>query len=349
MAKQQKKVGLKDRLKKTSVRETTRTAEVVMPGGGSLPAGVTGVAKLTRLDFDEITQGPNAGSQRFYCHGVCVTPKTFKDSDGNVHTTEGSLVQLSRIVLDDTEYNGQTTSFEENFAKAENRMKLLGIPTEEIDDENFEESILEFVQSSELFFKFRTWKAQDSDRVQVVLVGPAQEPSSSDEEDEVEVEEEAVEVESPKAAPKKKEPKKPAPKKEEPKEEEEDEASDFDPKAFIKIAALADKGDEKLQTDIADMAEELNIDTTAYEDWSAVAEAIIQAKAEAEGSSSEESEDSDEEAEEVTPEKGDIFLYEGDECEVLVVFPQSKKVNLKNFATSKTLKNIPWDQLEVVS
>lgn len=347
-----KKVSLKDRLRKTSVREKTRTADVQVPGGGSLPAGVTGVAKLTRLDFDEITQGVNAGSQRFYCHGVCVTPKTFKDADGNVHDTAGSLVQLSRIVLDDTEYNGKTTSFEENFAKAENRLKLLGIPTEDIDDDDFEGSVLQYVAENEIFFKFRTWKSDDS-RVNVVLTGSANPPEDGDEEEEVEEEEvqqtpSKAEKSKSKAEPKKA---KATPKKEpepevEEEEEEEEEDTNFDPTSLRKIGKLADKGDEKLQTDIADMAEDLGIDTTVYDDWYAVVEAIIEAKS---GAEAEEEESDEEEQDDVVPEKGDIFLYNGDECEVTIVFPQSNKVTLKNLTNNKIVKNISWSDLEVIS
>lgn len=336
MAKQTKSsLGLKARLQRTSVRDETRTKEAEAPGGGSLPAGVSGIAKLTRLDFNVMDSGDYAGEQRLYAHGVCVKPTTFKDSDGNVHNVAGALVQLNKINLCDTKNrNGEEIPFEENWAKAENRLKLLGIPTEDMDDEDIEEQVLDYVKSTDIYFRFRTWKPDDQDRVNVVLEGPAEfnedeegdEDVQDDTEDAAPVAKKENKKEQPKPSTKNtpavKEDKKSSPKqkkldlddeqeqepkasskKEVPKkkvkdeEPAEEESTELSPNEIKKLGKEGDKGDEESQVILTDLADKAGVDTTDYSDWGDVAEAIIAAsKGTAKKSKKSEPEDEEEDS-----------------------------------------------------
>jgi hypothetical protein len=367
-----KKSSLKERLQKTSIRDKTRHKDPVAPGGGSLPAGIVGgIAKLTRLDFDVMDSGDYSGEQRLYAHGVCVKPKEFKDKEGNVHITEGSLVQLTKINLCDTKYQDKVTPFEENWEKAENRLKLLGIPTEDLDNDTFEEDVLNYVNTSELYFRFRTWKADDSDRVSVVLEGPIDfNPDASDDvqDDSSEESDDTPTPANPPTTkpttkektpdkpktPKTKETKTTPPKKEEPAADHEDEV--LTSAQILKLGKLANKGDESLQVKLADMAEAVGIDTTDYDTWVLVAEAIVakttddleDEESEEVDETSEEVEEATEVTEEIVPAKGDIFEYNGTEVEVTGVFPSKKKVNLKDTSSGEVSRGVSWDQLTVI-
>jgi hypothetical protein len=343
MPKQTGKSGLASKLAK--VRKDIRYKAPEPPkGGGTLPAGVRGIAKLTRLDFDVIEDGDYSGEQRLYCHGVCVSPKTFKDSEGNEHVTEGALVQLNRIMLCDTKYQDKVTPFAENWAKAENRMKLLGIPTEDLDDDEFEKEVLDYVKTTDIFFKFRTWKPNDSDRINVVLEGTAKD-FEQQLEDDVDDSTEDTPEEAPK--PKKTRTSKkaqPEPEvQEEPEVEEvEEEAETEEPeveeelateklnaKELVALGKKADKGDKASQIAITQMADAAGVDTEPYETWSEVVEALIE----------------EEPAAEMTPEPGDIFKYGKSEVEVVSVNAKAKTADCKDLVTKKTHKAVAWAKL----
>lgn len=338
---------LQQRLQQSGVRNETRYKDPVAPGGGSLPAGMSGVAKLTRLDFDLIKEGQKyAGEQRFYCHGVCVEPKEFKDDKGNVHRTEGAMVQLGTIRLCDTDDgNGNASSFEENWQKAENRMKLLGIPTEELDDSNFEESCLSFVNQSELYFRFRTWKPEDRDNVSVILEGPV-DYTPSDSDDVVTSSQPETVSSPPQKQETKKETTKTQPAKSQPTK----------PKnTGVDLMSLGDKGDngdESCQMELTRIAGEKGIDPTPYDNWTAVAQAIQDADKPAEDTSDDQSSnspaDTSDASEEVEPNQGDIVAYNDVECEVTAVFAKSKKVNVKEATTGKLHKSVPWGDIQLL-
>lgn len=347
MPKQVKKSGLAGRL--AEVRDEIRYKAPEPPkGGGTLPAGVNGVAKLTRVDFDVMESGDYAGEQRFYSHGVCVSPKTFKDKDGNVHRTEGALVQLNKINLCDTTYQGEETPFADNWARAENRMKLLGIPTEDMDNETLEADVVEYVKENELFFRFRTWAPKDSDRVSVVLEGPATDfdpdevggddvQDSTEDEDDTPVPKAKVEPTKPKikqtkAAPEPEEaPAKPSKAKPEP-EEEDDET--LDPKVVKALGKKADGGDKKAQIQLAQYAEARDIDTEPYESWSDVANALLVP-----------AEEEEETADEVEPEKGDVMMFGEEEVLVTAVNSKGRKADVRGLTSKKVTKGVSWAEL----
>lgn len=362
MPKQVKKSGLASRL--SEVRDDIRYKAPEPPkGGGTLPAGVSGIAKLTRVDFDVMESGDYSGEQRFYCHGVCVQPKQFKDEDGNVHRTEGALVQPNKINLCDTVYNGEETPFADNWSKAENRMKLLGIPTEDMDNETIETDVVEYVQSNELFFRFRTWKAKDSDRVQVVVEGPAigfdpSEVGGDDIQDGTKHEEDDVPVQKGKTEPvkpkiKKEEPaakpatktktkaSKPAPEPE-PEVEPDDAPEAVDPKQMKVLGKKADGGDKVAQKELFQLAEARGIDTEPIENWAAVAMAIVEY--DTAGPEEPEAEPEAEESE-MEPEKGDVVSYEGEEVLVTAVNVKARKADVRNLTTKAVTKGVAWSEL----
>jgi hypothetical protein len=171
MSKTNAKGSLKDRIAAEDARKSSRGAAPKPPGGGrvSLPTGIErGIAKLTRVDFNVIENGPYEGSQRLYVHGVVVEPK---EHDGV--RCEGLLAQPGQITLDDVKSQYGDTSFAENVAKAENRLKLLGFPTQDFEDLE-EDTLLYFNESGEMYFSFRTWTPNDSDRVITMINGPTE-------------------------------------------------------------------------------------------------------------------------------------------------------------------------------
>ncbi len=176
MSKTNAKGSLKDRIAAEDARKSSRGAAPKPPGGGrvSLPEGIeSGVAKLTRVDFNIIESGPYEGSQRLYVHGVVVEPK---EHDGQ--KCEGLLAQPGQITLDDVKSQYGDTSFAENVAKAENRLKLLGFPTADFEDLE-EDTLLYFNEGGEMYFSFRTWKPNDSDRIITMINGPTEYVSQS--------------------------------------------------------------------------------------------------------------------------------------------------------------------------
>lgn len=338
MPKQSKPSSLRDRLKSTGVREETRGKEAKAPGGGSLPAGISGgVAKLTRLDFDVMESGDYAGEQRLYAHGTCVKPKTFTDEQGNVHSTEGALVQLSAIKLCDTkDGNGGVVPFEDNWAKAENRLKLLGVPTEDIDDDTFEEDVLQYVKDNDIYFRFRTWKPDDRDGVIVILEGVA-ENFDPDVEEDVQVDDDEP-VPAAKASPAKAATTtaKAAPAKGKATKQAEPEAEEEGAVDLVALGKKGDKGDDDAQVELTNIAEKLGIDTNEYPDWATVSQAIQEAQDGAAGGG----------APTETPAKGDLFKYNGKEVEVTAVFEDKEKVNLREVKSKKIVRNISFDELE---
>lgn len=375
MARKKKKSSLQERLNQTNVREETRYKEPEKPKGGSLPPGIEGgVAKLTRVDFNEFESGDNKGEQRLYLHGRCIQPKTFTDAQGNKFNTEGKLVQGKIIPLcDSTDYNGNPVSFEENWANAENQLKLVGIDTEEIDDEDIEELVPQLPNEDDYYFSFRTWKPKDSDRVVTTIEGPLEDYEEEEQDDEVEEAEEETEEEE--AAPAKGKGGKgkgaaksggksgakrggaKGKKKEEPEEESSSDDADLDT-----LIEEADGGDEDAQAKLAAQAEEYEIDYESedYPDWTSVGEAVKAAMEEGEGEEEEgeeeegEGEEEEVEEEEGPPAKGDVASYKPPrakksiDCEVTAVFPKKETCNVKNLKTGKVFKQVPWDKLEPI-
>lgn len=347
--------SLDAKIKKRNARKNSRTAPARRTGRANLPAGVSGIARLTKLDFNVIDKGDYEGEQRFYCHGTCVKPKTFVDKQGNEHHIEGALVQPGMITLADTTSDFGDKSFEENVERAENRLKLLGFPTEDFD--SIEEETLDYYKemcvgedAEGMYFKFSTWSPDDQpDRVNVNIEGPTE---FEDDEEDDDMEESVPRSSKDKSTKKKDE----EPDEEEQEEEQEEEESDDEEESesddesedsgesidFMAVAEDADGGDDDAQELLFDEAAKLDIaaDDEQFDNWTMVAEAIVEALG-----------GEEEEGGDVEPSKGDIFdfkpprLKTSQKCKVTHVVKSKKTVNLQSVKTKKIYKDIPWSKL----
>lgn len=345
MAKKKATNPVTARLKKNKTRKETRYKEAKPPGGGNLPAGIeAGVAKLTRLDFPLYKSGPYEGQPMLYYHGVCVQPDEIETEQGTVKT-KGLLVQPRNIPLcDTTNWEGNPVSFDDNFAKAENQLKLLGVPTEDIDDDTFTEDVEEYCKTEDIYFAFRTWsrdptKENPNPRVNVVVTGVLEDFDPGDDDDDG-VEDDTEEKPDEEEAPEDDE----ESEAEEPDEDDdaEDEPEGPTPKQLKAMGKKADGGDEDVQQELSDLAESLGIDPEddQYDDWSSVAAAVTEAQ-----------EAGDDDGEAGPPEVGDVFNYKPPrsrkeyECEVTSVNAQKETVTLTCEDNGKEYKNVAWDKL----
>jgi len=338
------KSTLQQRIEEESAREAIRYEKPKAPGGGSLPAGIdSGVALLTRIDFDVIDKGDYEGEQRFYCHGTCVAPKEHEGIP-----VFGKLVQVGTITLADTvDRESNEVSFKVNLAKAENRLKLLGFPTEDFD--NLEEDSLAYFQAngSSMYFEFSTWKPEDGDRVVTMLRGPIRE-FVPDDDDGVE---EAKPAPKAKAAPKAEATKPPKAKKVVEAEVEVEEEEEVDLKATAK---KADKGDKKAQLALSEAAKELGIDPEGdeFDNWTSVFEAIEAAKTKPKGKPKATQKEEPEEAEPIVPTKGQVYGYKPNpkskkvvECEVIKVLKRDQTVDLRSLSDDEEYEGVEWAEL----
>jgi hypothetical protein len=309
MSKTNTKGSLKDRIAAEDARKSSRGAAPKAPGGSnvSLPEGIqNGVAKLTRVDFNVIESGPYEGSQRLYVHGVVVEPK---EHDGQ--KTEGLLAQPGQITLDDVSSQYGNTSFAENVAKAENRLKLLGFPTSDFEDLE-EDTLLYFNEGDEMYFNFRTWKPKDSDRIITLINGPTEYTAKT--QDQV--------VES------------------DPNYSDNQDATMFVAKKPVKLvkatslketAIKADIGDESAQRQIVEKASAagINPEDEKYADWASVVNAI-------ESSTTNE------------VEAGDVWSYtpEGkSQLDVEIVTVNGKNCNVRDLQEGEIYKDISVSDL----
>lgn len=312
MPKTTTKGSLRERIEAENARKDSRNAKPKTPGGARavLPAGIEGgVAKLTRVDFDTIENGPYAGSQRFYCHGIVVEPKSHEGQ-----RCEGLLVQPSIVTLDDVKSSYGDTSFADNVAKAENRLKLLGFPTEDFED--LEGDTLEyFGGAGELYFSFRTWQPDDSDRIIHIIQGPVN--------DYIPLVQEEMEEEPHYSSTQVADPPKPkATKKADP---------------LTSLASKADDDDYKAQLELASSAKELGIDPEdpKFDNWTDVATAIKNAK-------------------QSTPstdgfiwEVGDVAVYNSKDVEITKLLGGSK-ATVTSLVDSEIFESVALDSLKEI-
>lgn len=368
-----KKLSLTDRLKNSGVREETRYKEVELPRGGSnVPANVTGIAKVTKIAIKPYKAGDDAGKLFLGVNLNVIEPaeapnERVKLKDGTVQMVriEGSLLpNVRRITLDDSkDYEGNTIPFEENFKEAENLLKLLGIDTESIEDEDFEETVPALPDHDDYYVRFRTWGREIEQgpnagefRVYTVIEGPAEEYEPEEVDDMTDETPAAT-----KATTKSKSKGKAATKKSNPN----------DPTA---LGVAADDGDEDAEEALVELAEKHGIDHEAADSWSDVAKEIIEAMEDDEDEvaddedaddedgddedyedeeDEEDEDEEDEEDDEYVPAKGDQVMYKPPrsrkkvECEVTAVYVKKQTVNLVSVDDpNKKYKGVSWDAIE---
>lgn len=125
--------------------------------GGDLPPGMSGIARLVEAKFDVFKQGANTGKPYFYAAGIVVTPRHFKDAEGNEHITEGQRTSIMEPLCDTPGSKGKRKTLNEHFAWVINELKKLGLATEELDYDSLEMAVAALKQASPSF-RFRTWR-----------------------------------------------------------------------------------------------------------------------------------------------------------------------------------------------
>lgn len=382
MAKTSSKGSLLARkLKNENIREETRHKEAEAPKGGSLPPGIEGgIARIRTIKFSPILKGDNKGDVLLYVDAIAVEPKEFTEDlgDGRTrkHKIEGRMVQFGSITIGDVKGRGDSEgfTFAEQWAKAENRLKLCGIPMEDIEDDEIEEVVPTFAEENELYVRFRTWQGQPTKqfpnpRVNVVLEGPEEdyEAENIDDMNDEEEEEEEVEVETKKvktetkntsAKPKKEpEPSQGEEEEEEDQEEGDDEAPPVDEKSLRALAKKADKNNKAAQESICEVADAYGVDPEAEEhaDWADVVEAIIEVSQGGEEVGDDEEEEEEEEGDEgeIVPKVEELYFYRAPRTKVAVEFEvtkvstKAKTVSLKSIDKPyKAFDNVAWDKLQ---
>lgn len=332
MAKVQGKGSLQDRINKENARAQSRHATPKERGGRrELPPGIeNGVAKLTRVDFNVIEDGQYAGSQRCYMHAVVVEPKTAYDPNLKREVkVEGSLVQPGMITFADVTSQYGDTSFAENVAKAEERLKRCGFPTEDFED--LENDTLNYFNTGEdMYVEFNTWQPEDSNRVIHLLNGPLPDYIPIVEDD---VQEVTAETTSPAAT------------ESQPLHYE---GVSSDP---ADLGAAADNGDETAQHTLGQTAQSLGInpEDPKYNNWAAVAVAIAQASAPVSSNTTSVVQS------EGAPEIGDVYGYKPPraqkekDCEITDVSLDNATVSLKSLEDDIVFEGVTWDKLVPIS
>lgn len=133
-----------------------RSNETEYSNFGDLPPGVEGIAQLTECTFQKIKEGKeNAGEYIFMAAGVCLTPLTFTDKQGNVHQIEGKHTRIIESVFPTP--NKTRKTIKEHFKWIVNELQKLGADTSKVDEYNIE-ALATAVKKSRPFFRYRTWQ-----------------------------------------------------------------------------------------------------------------------------------------------------------------------------------------------
>lgn len=130
-------------------------------------------------------------------------------------------------------------------------------------------------------------------------------------------------------------------------EETEAEAEGEEATDYAALGEAADNGDQDAANKLTELGNEVGQDPNDHADktWTDFAAMLVElegeeAEAEAEG-----------EAKEWAPVKGEVYTIvyapgkKASDCEVLAVFPETQKVNVKCLADKKAYKGIAWDAL----
>lgn len=158
MPKQVQKSGLLSKLnsKTKGSFDKAKSAEVKLPqGGGEVPAGVSGVAKLKSLKFDTYKSGENKGKLYFSGVGICVSGNPDKVNGVKV----AGLRTQCRVDIFDTP-NRKVKTEQEHLEEVINYFKLLGGKecVEALDDVGGLEDLANELVEMGIHFNFRTWK-----------------------------------------------------------------------------------------------------------------------------------------------------------------------------------------------
>lgn len=343
MPKQTAKSGLAAKLgdKGRKAFDAHKADEVKFSGGGDLPAGVTGVAKIVKCGFGQYKEGKHKGEYFYMASAVVVEPKEYK----GMRTSIGP-----EPMCETPERTGKTArkSVEDHMAFVINEFKKLGIETDDLSYEDFEPTAAT-IQDAGIHTRFRTYAyskqeivktakgyeiggkvfktealakaafpyAGQEPRVMTDWTGVAEDYAVEESDDGVEdetAEETEVEEEAEVAEEESEEVEAEEEVAEESDDSESEEESESD--GLSELAAKADKGDKKAKKELTTKAVEAGAteeDVENADNWEAVAEMIRNAgdsdegEAEAEEEAEAEVEEEEEVAEEWKPEKGSVY------------------------------------------
>lgn len=386
--------------------ESHKADETKVGGGGDLPPTIeNGIAKLVDCHIGLVKDGDLKGEPFFYAAGIVVYP-TMADMASMDPTTkklvrkgqmkvEGLRTQITEMLCDTPGRTRETV--DDHYAWVLNQLRLLGIDTAEVspDDVVAEDGkggftsgpVLEALCSEDnpTFFKFRTWMGKPTDAFPNprtnhdwrgkceytpdgdVAAEATQDDTATEAPWEGDDKKEPTPVSPTKAATPKtaskatgKPPAKPPAAPTKAAEPEEDD--------LLALGKLADgkKKNPEAEQKLIGHAKLFNIDYESADNWTAVAQAIIEASSanpagvEEETTGETEQTEATEEAEveqtdepqEFLPDKGQMCRYtpkgakEPDECEVLSVFEKAKKVNLQGSDGKTVHKAVPWDDVD---
>lgn len=314
---------------------------------GDLPPGIEGgIAQLVEAKLGQYKEGDLKDKDFLYMAGVVVQPTTFEGQK-----IEGKRTALT-IPLCDTPMSKK--SFDENFAKALNELRKLGVDTSTLSGDSFEPT-LEAIKEMGPYFTFRTWRGKatkefPNPKVQHNWGGLTEYTADLPNDPGATVTERPAKngtsTNGSKPAMKKPPMKKPEP---EPEPETTfDEFGDID--SLLAAAGNDDEGGEAARAKLMEMAIEVGMteeEVSSAASWDEVVERINAGKSE-EGSS---------ESEEFVPKKGDVHHYypfdpikkkkaaKPVECEVTAVDLKGKTVNLKNLDNGKVFNKVPFSEI----
>lgn len=321
--------------------------ETKVSGGGDIPAGVTGIAKLTDCYFKQYEKGDMKGQYFFYAAGACKEPKKAKDGT----PVEGLRTSIMEPVCDTPNKSRKTV--EDHVAWILNEWRKLGVDTSDLDpsQEGVLEATAAALKEAAPLFKFNTYsfpkRAKGDPKYDERYDGPnAPEPRVNhnwngiveDGENtavEDDVQDETGESEDVEAE-------------EEAQEEQEEQAEEESGEDLDALATAADEGDKAAAKKLKGLAKEAGLDNDDVENaenWVAVVEMINGAGGE------EEEEAAEEEEEEWKPAVGDVYKYKPKgakkpiEVEVVFVASKSDTCNVKNLDTNKVEKGVAFAAL----
>lgn len=355
--------------------------ETVISTGGNLPKDIeNGIAQLTEIKFDTYSSGDMEGEYYFLAAGRVVSP----ESAPNGQRILGLRTQIMRPLCETAGEYGKTV--DEQVEWVLNQLRILGLDTSEITENELEEAAEALVEEAPCF-AFRTWASDPTDQypnprvnhqwLQTVDFDVEDMEDDVEEEDEEEEDEDDIDVE---ALAKKADKGNKTAQKEltewalgqgldeddienadswedvltllEPDEDEEEEEID-DEDEEESLGQRADDGDSEALQELTEYAENAGLDPDDYETWLELEEALDEEDEEEDQEEDEELEDDEEEEEDEEPEKGQFVTYKPPrsrkyiDCEVTAVQTSRRTCNLREVSSKKLHKAVPFEKVKL--
>lgn len=290
--------------------------------GGEVPAGVSGVAKLTTAKLDEYKSGDSKGEGYLQLRGVVRTPEE--------HFGKQLMVMVP--LCDDPASYQQRRTFDENVQRALNEIRKVGGDTSNMATQQDWENVLAALQQSEPYFHYHTyatkppknppkdWRAS----VKQIFDRPAP--------DFVEGQGTGVDDNTGTSSGGNGQPVD---------QQGGDTPAEVD---WDSVAAQAVAGDRDCEVQLIQACKEIGVDAEALETWQLAADALNAAAA-GEGSG-EQQQNAEQPQAEWKPKLDDIYPFKpkgaraAQDAKVTAVFAST--LNLKRVSDGQTFKAVPW-------